>query len=88
MKFSSAQLGRVFVLRLEDGEIVHECIERFAAEHGIARAVLSVGSLKKELARKNSPIARNTPNKKRRTVTGITSCTRSDGSVSLQNPLK
>lgn len=30
----------------------------------IARAVLSVGSLKKELARKNSPIARNTPNKK------------------------
>ena len=42
MKFSSAQLGRVFVLRLEDGEIVHECIERFAAEHGIVRAALSM----------------------------------------------
>ena len=32
MKFSSAQPGRVFVLRLEDGEIVHECLERFAAD--------------------------------------------------------
>ena len=42
MKFSPAQLGRVFVLRLEDGEIVHECLERFAAEHGIARAVLTL----------------------------------------------
>lgn len=42
MKSSSAQLGRVFVLRLEDGEIVHECIERFAAEHGIVRAALTM----------------------------------------------
>jgi len=42
VKFSSAQLGRVFVLRLEDGEIVHECIERFAAEHGIVRAALTM----------------------------------------------
>lgn len=42
MKFSPAQPGRVFVLRLEDGEIVHECLERFAAEHGIARAVLTL----------------------------------------------
>ncbi len=42
MKFSQAQSGRVFVLRLEDGEIVHECLERFAAEHGIARAVLTL----------------------------------------------
>ena len=42
MKFSSAQPGRVFVIRLEDGEIVHECLERFAAEHGIARAVLTL----------------------------------------------
>ena len=42
MKFSSAQPGRVFVLRLEDGEIVHECLERFAAEHGIVRAALTL----------------------------------------------
>ena len=42
MKSSEAQPGRVFVLRLEDGEIVHECLERFAAENGIARAVLTL----------------------------------------------
>ncbi|HRT05290.1 MAG TPA: DNA-binding protein [Kiritimatiellia bacterium] len=42
MKSSSAQPGRTFVLRLEDGEIVHECLERFAAENGIARAVLTL----------------------------------------------
>ena len=42
MKSSQAQSGRVFVIRLEDGEIVHECLERFAAEHGIARAVLTL----------------------------------------------
>ena len=42
MKSSQTQLGRVFVLRLEDGEIVHECIERFAAENGIARAALTL----------------------------------------------
>lgn len=28
------------MLRLEDGEVVHESIERFAAEHGIAAAAL------------------------------------------------
>lgn len=42
MKSSQAQSGRVFVIRLEDGEIVHECLERFATEHGIARAVLTL----------------------------------------------
>ncbi len=42
MKSSQAQLGRVFVLRLEDGEIVHECIERFAAERGITHAALTL----------------------------------------------
>ncbi len=42
MKSSSAQLGRVFILRLEDGEIVHECIERFAAKHGISHAALTL----------------------------------------------
>ena len=42
MKSSQAQLGRVFVLRLEDGEIIHECIERFAAGHGITHAALTM----------------------------------------------
>lgn len=42
MKFSKAKQGRVFILRLEDGEIVHECIERFAAEQGVTHAVLTL----------------------------------------------
>jgi predicted DNA-binding protein with PD1-like motif len=36
MKASEGKIGRVFVLRLEDGDIVPECIERFAAEKGIS----------------------------------------------------
>ena len=40
MKFSEAAVGRVFVIRLEHGDIIHECIERFAEEHGIACASL------------------------------------------------
>ncbi len=40
MKFSEARQGRVFVLRLEDGEIVHKCIEQFAVEQNIEAASL------------------------------------------------
>jgi predicted DNA-binding protein with PD1-like motif len=44
MKFSEAKQGRVFVLRLEDGEIVHETVEKFAVENGInAAAVIILG---------------------------------------------
>lgn len=42
MKYSEARLGRVFVLRLEDGEIVHEIIEKFAQDHGIQAASLVI----------------------------------------------
>jgi predicted DNA-binding protein with PD1-like motif len=35
MKFASAQPGRIFILRLEDGEVLHETIEAFAAKQGI-----------------------------------------------------
>ncbi len=42
MKFSQAQAGRVFVLRLEDGEIIHETIEAFAREQGITAAGMIV----------------------------------------------
>lgn len=42
MKFSEAQQGRVFVLRLEDGEIVHEVIEQFASDHSIEAASLVI----------------------------------------------
>jgi predicted DNA-binding protein with PD1-like motif len=44
MRFSEAKQGRVFVLRLEDGEIVHETVEKFAIENGInAAAVIILG---------------------------------------------
>jgi len=44
MRYSEARSGRVFVLRLDDGEIVHEAIEDFAKLHSIrAATVLLVG---------------------------------------------
>ncbi len=42
MKYSSAKPGRVFVLRLEDGDVVHETIESFAREQGIIAASMIV----------------------------------------------
>jgi len=42
MQYSQAQRGRTFVLRLEDGETVHEEIERFAREQGITAAALII----------------------------------------------
>jgi predicted DNA-binding protein with PD1-like motif len=36
MKVSEGRIGRVFVIRLEDGDIVPECIERFAEDKGIS----------------------------------------------------
>ncbi len=35
MRAAEGSLGRVFVLRLEDGDRIPDCIERFAAEKGI-----------------------------------------------------
>jgi predicted DNA-binding protein with PD1-like motif len=35
MKSTEGKIGRVFVLRLEDGDMVPACIEVFAAEKGI-----------------------------------------------------
>ncbi len=42
MKYSQAKQGRVFIIRLEDGEIVHEEIEKFAREQSITAAALIV----------------------------------------------
>lgn len=42
MKYSQARQGRVFILRLEDGEIVHQVIEQFAADQGITAATLII----------------------------------------------
>lgn len=48
MKYEQVSLGRVFVLRLEDGDVVHEVIERFAVEHKIrAASVIVVGGADK-----------------------------------------
>jgi predicted DNA-binding protein with PD1-like motif len=38
MKFSQGSLGRVFVLRLEDGDRIPDTIESFAAKHDVKRA--------------------------------------------------
>ena len=35
MKACQGQIGRVFVMRLEDGDVVPKCIERFAEENGV-----------------------------------------------------
>lgn len=38
MKVAEGSLGRVFVLRLEHGERLPDCVEAFAAERGVSRA--------------------------------------------------
>lgn len=42
MKYSEAKQGRIFIIRLEDGDIVHEEIERFALDHSIKAAALII----------------------------------------------
>jgi predicted DNA-binding protein with PD1-like motif len=42
MQFTSATPGRIFVIRLEDGEILHETVEAFARAQGIRAAALIV----------------------------------------------
>ena len=36
MKATEGHIGRVFVLRLEDSDVIPDCIERFAAEKAIS----------------------------------------------------
>jgi predicted DNA-binding protein with PD1-like motif len=36
MKACEGRIGRVFVIRLEDGDVVPHCIERFAEENGVS----------------------------------------------------
>jgi predicted DNA-binding protein with PD1-like motif len=46
MQYEEAKQGRVFVLRLEHGETVHEVIEAFAREKNVsAAAVIAVGGV-------------------------------------------
>lgn len=44
MRYAQGSLGRVLVIRLENGDVLHECVERAARENGISRAaVLALG---------------------------------------------
>ncbi|MEE9401337.1 MAG: DUF296 domain-containing protein, partial [Dehalococcoidia bacterium] len=46
MKTCEGRIGRVFVIRLEHGDVVPECIERFAEEHGVSVGhVILVGGI-------------------------------------------
>ena len=46
MKSCEGRLGRVFVLRLEDGDVVPDCIERFAEQKGVSVGhVILVGGI-------------------------------------------
>lgn len=42
MKASEGKPGRVFILRLEDGDILPDSIERFAAEKGVSTGYVVV----------------------------------------------
>ncbi|MFP4417840.1 MAG: PPC domain-containing DNA-binding protein [Chitinivibrionales bacterium] len=48
MQYSEATMGRTFVIRLEDGDVLHESIERFADQLNIkAGALIIVGGVDK-----------------------------------------
>ena len=42
MKYSEAKQGRIFIIRLEDGDVVHEEIEQFAREKSIKAGTLII----------------------------------------------
>ncbi|WP_319543018.1 PPC domain-containing DNA-binding protein [uncultured Pseudodesulfovibrio sp.] len=42
MQYSEGTIGRVFTLRLEEGERVPDCIEHFAKEHDIKTAMCTM----------------------------------------------
>lgn len=46
MQFSEGKLGRVFIIRLEDGDRLPECIEQFAAKHDVSHGhVILIGGI-------------------------------------------
>lgn len=46
MRAAEMRDGRVFVLRLEEGEVLHESIEKFCRENGVVNAtVIAVGGV-------------------------------------------
>lgn len=48
MQYSEARQGRIFVIRLEDGDILHESVEKFVREKSIHAAMATaVGGIDK-----------------------------------------
>jgi len=46
MKWCQGQMGRVFIIRLEDGDVLPQCIERFAEQNRISAGhVVFVGGI-------------------------------------------
>jgi len=44
VKYTEGKIGRIFVVRLENGDIVHECLEELAQKENISSAgVIAVG---------------------------------------------
>ena len=41
MQFTEGTIGRVFILRLEDGEVLNDTIEAFAREHDVGHAMVT-----------------------------------------------
>lgn len=42
MKYSQAKQGRIFIIRLEDGDIIHKEIEKLAEKESIQAATLTI----------------------------------------------
>jgi len=46
MQHAEAKQGRIFIIRLEDGEILHEAVETFACQNGVRSAsLIAVGGV-------------------------------------------
>src|SRR5660397_8089 len=41
MRYTEGTIGRVFILRLEEGEVLNDTIEAFARDQGVVRAFVS-----------------------------------------------
>jgi predicted DNA-binding protein with PD1-like motif len=39
VRYSEGSVGRLFILRLEDGDLLNNTLEQFAAEHGVERGL-------------------------------------------------
>lgn len=49
MKYSTGSLKRIFVVRLEDGDVLHQCLEELAQKEQIkAAAVIALGGADKD----------------------------------------